>query len=188
MTPTSIILKYAKEFSGLTPDLEDCLKEVSPEITPYLRTITDSFYKNLILIPNAAKFLEGRIDKLKDLHVNWLKGLFTMPIDADFAESLSKVGDTHFKICLPMEFMVGAMALLNNEFTLLVFEKFGENPNKCSKLLRAINSICALSLMLMLMRMEQNYRRTAVAEELEKFLKISGMSRTLFSNLSKAYD
>jgi hypothetical protein len=38
------------------------------------------------------------------------------------------------------------------------------------------------------MKIEQNYRKTAIAEELEHFFKTSGKSRTLFITLSKAND
>lgn len=38
------------------------------------------------------------------------------------------------------------------------------------------------------MIMQQSYQESSIAEELEKFLKISGMSRTLFTNLAKAYN
>lgn len=188
MTDPDELIKYAKAFSGLTPELEDYLKEIAPEITPHLQTVTNSFYNTLSAIPTAAKYLDGRIDKLKDTHLSWLIGLFTRSIDAEFAQSMYKVGETHFKISLPVEFMVGSMALLNDEFTRLVFKVFDDNPAKCAKILRAIDAVSALSLMLMLMKMEQCYRESTIAEELERFLTISGMSRTLFTNLANAYN
>lgn len=188
MTNLDELIQYAKAFSGLTPDLEIHLKEIAPEITPHLKSVTDSFYDDLGAIPNAAKYLDGRIDKLKDTHLNWLIGLFTLTIDAEFAQKMYTVGETHFKISLPVEFMVGSMALLNNEFNLLVFKVYGDDPAKCSKILRAISAVSVLSLMLMLMKMEQCYRESTIAEELERFLNISGMSRTLFTNLANAYN
>jgi len=188
MTNLDELIQYAKAFSGLSPELEACLREIAPEITPHLKSITDSFYDDLGAIPNAANYLDGRIDNLKAMHLNWLTGLFTTAVDTEFAQSMYKVGETHFKISLPVEFMVGSMALLNNEFTLVVFKVYGDDPAKCSKILRAISAVSALSLMLMLMKMEQCYRESTIAEELEKFLSISGMSRTLFTNLANAYN
>jgi len=35
--------------------------------------------------------------------------------------------------------------------------------------------------------MQESYQAGSLAQELEKFLSISGMSRTLFDNLAKAY-
>lgn len=187
MTNFNELIQYAKVFSGLTPELETCLKENALDIAPYLKTITDSFYNDLKTIPSANIYLDGRVDRLKVYHLNWLTSLFTADVNAEFAANMYKVGETHFKISLPVEFMVGAMTLLNNEFTLLMIEKYAHDPDKYSKILRAFNSISALSLMLILMRMEQSYRESTIAEELEKFLCISGMSRDLFSNLAKAY-
>jgi hypothetical protein len=58
------------------------------------------------------------------------------------------------------------------------------DTDKCAKILSAINSATGFSLL----TMQQSYQEASIAEELEKFLKISGMSRVLFSNLAKAYN
>jgi hypothetical protein len=177
------LIEYAKAFSGLTPELEVCLKDIGPEITPQLQAVTDSFYDQLATIPETAKYLEGRVTTLKIAHLRWMTGLFSSNIDAEFARSMYQVGDIHVKVNLPVEFMAGAMTLINNELTRIVIETFGHNSEKCTKALQAIASVTGLALMIM----QQSYQESTLAEELEKFLTISGMSRTLFANLAKAY-
>lgn len=177
------LIVYGKCFSGLTPELENSLKEVAPVITPYLEKVTNAFYKQLAAIPNTASYLEGRIDKLKTTHLDWLTNLFVADIDAEFAKRLYEVGDIHVKVHLPVEFMAGAMTLINNELFSLVPELFGNDRVQSTMVLRAISAITGLALMIM----QKSYQESTITGELDKFLKISGMSRTLFTNLAKAY-
>ncbi|MDD2801056.1 MAG: protoglobin domain-containing protein [Methylobacter sp.] len=178
------LIMYSKTFSGLTPELEVCLKDIAPVITPHLKQVTDSFYEQLATIPAAEKYLAGRIEHLKAAHLKWMINLFELDVDAQFAEGMYKVGDIHVKVNLPVEFMAGAMTLINTEIIKLVIDKMGSDLDKCSKALQAINAVTGLALMIM----QQSYQESSIAEELEKFLKISGMSRTLFTNLAKAYN
>ena len=178
------LIVYSKAFSGLTPELEACLKDIAPYIVPHLNRVTDCFYEQLSSIPVTEKFLVGRIDRLKTAHLKWLTDLFTVNIDAQFAESMYKVGDIHVKANLPVEFMAGAMTLINIELIKLVAGTMGDDLDKCPQALQAITAVTGLALMVM----QQSYQESSMAEELGKFLRISGMSRTLFTNLAKAYN
>lgn len=177
------LIAYSKAFSGLTPELEACLKDIGPIITPHLKKVTDSFYEQLGMIPVTENFLAGRIEHLKAAHLQWMTNLFTFDVDAHFAAGMFKVGDVHVKVNLPVEFMAGAMTLINTELIKIVLETMGDDIEQSSKALQAINAVTGLALMIM----QQSYQASSMAEELEKFLKISGMSRTLFTNLAKAY-
>jgi len=177
------LTQYAKSFSGLTPELESFLIEAGTEIKPKLGGITDSFYEHLLSIPEAKSFLEDRVESLKSMHKRWLEGLFTGPYDPAYTEHMYKVGDVHVKVNLPVEFMAGAMTLINNRLIELVVDNFGDNKERCAQILVAISAITGMSLLIM----QQSYQEASLAEELEKFLKISGMSRTLFTNLAAAY-
>ncbi|MFZ2725660.1 MAG: protoglobin domain-containing protein [Methylococcaceae bacterium] len=181
------LITYGKRFSGLTPELERCLKDIAPAIIPHLNQVTDNFYAQLATVPNTANYLKGRVDHLKATHLQWLSSLFINNIDVEFAKTMYRVGDIHVKVNLPIEFMSASMTLLNNQFIELITELFADQPKKCAQALQAINAVTGFSLMIMLMIMQQSYKESAIAAELEKFLTISGMSRMLFSNLAKAY-
>ncbi len=144
------LLTYAKSFSGLQAEDEACLKNIAPLVTPHLTEITDSFYTNLNNIPEAAFFIKGREEKLKITHLNWLTSLFTRNIDINFVTAMYKTGDTHVKVHLPIEFMVGAITLMNNDLIKLMFKLFPDNPQQCMNAIKAINAVTGLSLMLML--------------------------------------
>lgn len=177
------LINYSKSFSGLTPELEITLKEIAPILTPQLKQVTDRFYEQLTAIPETEKYLAGRLEHLKAAHMKWMTDLFMQDIDAAFAENMYRVGDIHVKVNLPVEFMAGAMTLVKSELIKLVIETMSEDISRCTTALQAINAVTGLALMVM----QQSYQASTLSEELEKFLKISGMSRTLFTNLAKAY-
>ncbi|WP_031434002.1 protoglobin domain-containing protein [Methylomarinum vadi] len=177
------LTQYAKMFTGLTPELEALLKEIGPQITPRLKDVTEEFYNQLLDVPEANKFLEGRVDALKATHVKWMEGLFTSDLGPGYTEQMYNVGSVHVKVNLPVEFMSGGMTLINNRLIALIIELFGDDPERCRQILTAISAVTGFSLI----TMQQSYQEATLAEELEKFLKISGMSRALFKNLADAY-
>jgi hypothetical protein len=174
---------YAKAFTGLTPELEDLLKNAGPQIIPRLSDVTEDFYNHLSTIPETAPFLEGRIDALKAMHVRWMEALFSGTYDPAYVESMYKVGYVHVKVNLPVQFMAGAMTLINNRLCCLLVETYADDTQKLAKILKAVSAITGMSLFVM----QQAYQNASIAEELEKFLKITGMSRVLFANLATAY-
>jgi hypothetical protein len=144
------LLSYAKLFSGLLSEDEIFIKSIAPIITPHLAEVTDSFYAQLIAIPEAANFIADRIDLLKPIHLNWLTNLFNRDIDVEFVKMMHKTGDTHAKAQMPIEFMVGAMTLITNDLIKLMFRCFGDNPEQCAKAIKAVNAVTGFSLTLML--------------------------------------
>jgi len=177
------LTQYAKSFTGLTEEYESLLKEVGPQIIPHLAGVTKNFYEQLSAIPETEPYLSGRIDSLRAMHTQWLEGLFTKDFDTNYTSGMYKVGDVHVKVHLPVEFMSGGMTLINGQLIPLIINSFSDDTDKCTKVLSAINAATGFSLL----TMQQSYQEASIAEELEKFLKISGMSRALFSNLAEAY-
>ncbi|MGX2040884.1 protoglobin domain-containing protein [Methylocaldum sp. MU1018] len=177
------LTRYAKSFSGLTPEREALLVEVGAQIKPKLAEVTEDFYRQLLAVPEASSFLGGRVESLKKTHVRWMEGLFSGPYDKTYTEYMYKVGDVHVKVNMPVEFMAGAMTFINNSLTTLIIDTYGDEMERCGRILAAVNAITGMSLLVM----QQSYQESSLSEELEKFLKISGMSRALFTNLASAY-
>ena len=163
--------------------MEALLQEAGECIKPELPAITDEFYRQLLTIPQAAAFVEGRVDALKSAHLRWLNILFSGPYDREYVEYMHKIGDIHVNVNLPSEFMTGAMTLINNRLIGLAVRHLGSDLEKLAAVLEAISAVTGLSLLVM----QQSYHESSVAVELDKFLKISGISRTLFTNLALAY-
>ncbi|MDQ7072633.1 MAG: hypothetical protein Q9N32_02560 [Gammaproteobacteria bacterium] len=76
------------------------------------------------------------------------------------------------------------MSMIRNELIQLITNEFYDDKEKMVLALSSINSITSFSLFVM----QQSYQESTIAEELEKFLEISGMSRDLFTNLANAYE
>ncbi|MDD1605941.1 MAG: protoglobin domain-containing protein [Methylococcaceae bacterium] len=146
------LIGNSKSLSGLTPELEACLKEIAPILVPQLEKVTDTFYLRLIMIPNTSLFLESRmeqLDKLKATHLAWLTSLFTRDINAEFAKDMRHVGDVHVSIQLPIEFMAGSMSLINKELIKLIIDALGDDKEQCTKALQAITAVTGLTLIIM---------------------------------------
>ncbi|MDD5035732.1 MAG: protoglobin domain-containing protein [Methylococcaceae bacterium] len=178
------LTSYAKSFAGLTPEREKLLIEIGPAVTPCLPRITEAFYAKLTSIPNAAPFLESRLELLKQTHLRWLYSLFTGPFDTAYTQSMYKVGHVHVKVNLPVEFMAGGMALIAEGLIGKVENLYQNDAEKRLEAHGAINAILGFTLIVM----QQSFQNASLHEELQKFLKITGMSRTLFDNLAAAFD
>ena len=174
---------YCKAFSGLTIERERLLKEIGDDITPHLGAVTNAFYTELKKIEKAKPFLEGRIDTLQKTHEEWLKSIFTTNFDDEYTKYIYHVGDVHVKIALPVEFMAGGMTQIQRNMTPMLFETFGDNQERLIAIIEAITAALGFTLQVM----QESYQSSSLTAELEKFLKITGMSRVLFENLAKAY-
>ncbi|MES9941373.1 MAG: protoglobin domain-containing protein [Candidatus Thiodiazotropha sp. 6PLUC2] len=177
------LMHYSKQFSGLTAEMEVTLAELTDKVSPHLIEVTDSFYSVLLDIPKAEPFLSGRVESLKKTHIQWLETVFSGPFDVSYVEAMYHVGDVHVKVGLPVEFMAGAMSLVATRINQLLGNTFVDDPVYLVKAVTAVNAVLGFTLMIM----QQSYESSRLAEELEKFLKITGMSRTLFDNLASAY-
>ena len=177
------LTRYAKRFTGLTPDKEQLLLQAAAEIKPGLPEVTQRFYTTLQGIDKTAPFIEGRLEQLKSTHLAWLEGLFTGPYDENYTQAMYRVGQVHVKVNLPVEFMSGGMSLIGEELIALVGTIWGDDSQRCLNLIKAISAVMGFSLLVM----QQSYQNSSLAAELDRFLGITGMSRPLFDNLAGAY-
>ncbi|MEJ2591567.1 MAG: protoglobin domain-containing protein [Candidatus Thiodiazotropha sp.] len=177
------LTRYAKAFTGLTPEKEALLLAAAPVIKPGLPGVTERFYSELQRIDRTAPFIEGRLEQLKATHLAWLEGLFSGPYDEAYTRAMYRVGQVHVKVHLPVEFMSGGMSLIGEELIDLVCRVHAGEPHRWTPLLKAVNAVIGFSLLVM----QQSYQSSSLTAELDRFLAITGMSRTLFDNLAGAY-
>ena len=177
------LTRYARSFTGLTPEREALLVEIGPAIRPLLPEVTEAFYADLAKVPKAAAFIEGRVEGLKATHLGWLESVFTGPFDAAYAARMYHVGDVHVKVQMPVEFMAASMTLVGNTLLTTVARVCGGDHDRCIKTNAAVSAVLGFCLMIM----QESYQSSSLAEELDRFLAITGMSRALFDNLAGAY-
>lgn len=176
------MVQRTKRLTGFSTEHEVLLIQAARLIMPRLPRVTEAFYEILGSIPSAQPFLSGRVDALKETHLRWLQSLFTGPFDEAYAKQMYKVGMAHVRVKLPVEFMQGAATLIMGELTKSLSES-GLEAKTQAKVLVAVNGVIGFSIAIM----QESYQSSSLAEELEKFLAITGMSRVLFNNLAMAY-
>lgn len=174
---------YARQFAGLDDDKIAVLHHIHPDVCSHLQEVTDIFYGRLQGIPKTADFVAGQVENLKKTHLTWLNELFTSDFGVEYTRKLYHVGDLHVKVRLPVEFMAGAMAIIQSEMVRIFGELYAEDTVKLVAATQALNAAAGFSLLVM----QESYQSSSLAAELENFLKITGMSRTLFDNLANAY-
>jgi truncated hemoglobin YjbI len=174
---------YARSFTGLNREKEALLQAAGEAVKPGLPEVTERFYSRLQSIERTAPYIEGRLESLKATHLAWLQGLFSGPFDAEYTQAMYRVGEVHVKVGLPVEFMSGGMSLIGDELIALVDNTFADDSSYVRELLKAVNAVMGFSLLIM----QQSYQSSSLVAELERFLAITGMSRTLFDNLAGAY-
>lgn len=177
------LTRYAKLFSNLTEEKENILRSIKDEVAPHLKQVTDDFYRTLEKIPEAAPYLAGRVDSLKQTHIQWMHDVFTGPYDESYTEAMYKVGDVHVKVNLPVEFMSGGVTLICDELYKIIFELRRDDITGANQIISAVNSIMGFSLFVM-----QKSYHASVNESLDKFLLITGMSKALFEKLASTFN
>ncbi len=174
---------HGKLYASLTPEDEALLREAGPRLRPRLPHVTDGFYQVLLSIPEARPLLEGRMDKLRNTHLEWLERLFTGPYDADFTRYLYDVGATHVRVRLPVEFMACGITQIGNHLLAELATLYGDDGPRLARTARAISAVLGFSQIIM----QESYQSSLLAQELDRFLAITGISRTLFENLARSY-
>ena len=177
------LCQYARHFSKLDEDKIATLHQLHEQISPHIPAVTEAFYAHLMTIPKALPYLEGKLESLKHTHQLWVEELYTTDYGEAYTQKLYHVGNVHVQVKLPVEFMAGAMIIIQSELMKVCETLFQDDVTQLNKANDAINSATGFSLLVM----QESFQSSTLINELEKFLKITGMSRTLFNNLAKAY-
>lgn len=176
------LCEEAKLLTGLSAQDEATLRELAGLIVPALDGVTDRFYTVLGEVPRTAAVIEGRVEVLKKTHRAWLESLFTRNVDAEYTQWMYHIGSVHVRVNLPVEFMTAGMSLVLRELLVLVGGSSLDAEAK-TRAGAAISCVCGFSQLVM----QKSYDTGKLAGEVERVLKITGISRKLFDNLAAAY-
>lgn len=174
--------RYAKQLAKFSPEQENLLRILGPEIRVHLQQLTDGFYEDLTALPEAAAFLGDRTEQLKNTHLAWLEVMFSGTYDESYIAYMYRVGYAHVKVGLPVEFMAGGITLISRSAQILLQSLYGNDQPRFAAMMESITSVLGYSLI----AMQQSFQ-LSTEEQLEKFLKITGISRELYSNMAKIY-
>lgn len=177
------LCQRGKACSGFDAEDEQILLAEGGKLQPYLSAVTEQFYVELQQIPAAAPFLEGRVEALKSTHKAWLETVFSGPYDEAFAARMHHVGEVHVKVKLPVEFMSSGTLLIKKHLVPILTQMFADDVVMLGKMMKAVNAVTGFCLIIM----QESYQSSLLAQELDKFMAITGISRALFNNLASAY-
>lgn len=177
------LCERSKACSGFDAEDEQILLSEGHKLLPYLAQVTDHFYAELLQIPAAAPFVEGRVDALKATHKAWLETIFSGPYDVGFATSMHHVGEVHVRVKLPVEFMSSGTLLIKKHLIPILTQIYADDAVKMGQMVKAVNAVTGFCLIIM----QESYQSSLLAQELDKFMAITGISRALFNNLASAY-
>ena len=186
-------LEEMKRYVDFTDEDSAILKEIAPVMEKYIPSMVDKFYEEIQRHEGTMRVITGGQEQIKRLTNTlniWAKQLFTMDYDENFAQMRFKIGYMHVDIDLDQKYVISAIAIVNKHFTEAATKEFGEDPHRLERILSAIEKAVSINLNLMC----ETYT-TAMHDKLSKqehenlqnFLKITGMSRKLYENMARTF-
>lgn len=182
-TDFEVLCQRGKLNSGFDAEDEQLLIQDGSRLLPYLSEVTENFYTELQRIPAAVPYIEGRVEGLKATHLAWLTTIFSGPYDAGFAAHMHKVGEVHVRVKLPVEFMASGTLLIKKHLVPILTQVYADDVMRMGQMMKAVNGVTGFCLIIM----QESYQSSLMAQELDKFMAITGISRALFNNLASAY-
>ena len=148
-TPFVTFAEKAKRAADLTPELEALLQDIAPQMLPQMGHACSLFFEHIALLPETVSFLIDEEEQaVKCAYYQWLRGLFTTPLDAIFIQTFYEVTQHLVKTYLPFDYVIGVMTLMNNEFMRITLELFIDTLPYCSKVIQAINALSTFILII----------------------------------------
>ena len=150
------------------------LSKVAALVLPHIPRITDEFYQRLASEPLTARYIEGRLEGLKNTHTQWLESLFKAQIDGDFFEDQLRIGRTHVCAQIPPLFVAGSMSFLRSVFPSIIEKETGNAEGA-----GAISGAILKTLDLCHYLIDHAYEQ----DRLSRITGATGLSRPLLENL-----
>lgn len=186
-------LKEMKRYVGFTDEDAAILKEIAPILKPYIPEMVDKFYDEVKQHEGTMEVITGgdeQIERLKKTLKQWATQLFELDYNEDFAEKRYKIGYRHVDLGLDQKYVISAMGIVSNHFMMCANKEFGDNPAKLKKVADALEKAININLNLMCetytIAMHEKLTKQE-QENLENFLKITGMSKKLYENMANSY-
>jgi len=105
------VFRDMRIYVGFTDEDSARLGNLLPRIEPHLTSIIDQFYDAILRSPGARAVLQDdvQVERLKKTLVVWLRELFAGPHDDAYFERRVRIGHTHVRVGLAIQYMVTAI-------------------------------------------------------------------------------
>ncbi len=165
----------ARSFAQLDDEKIHSLHAIARDVDFGLADVTIMFYQHLHSIPRVQPFLSNHMEGLQVSHQAWLQQLFVASFDVNYTRSIYELGEAHCQIQLPAKFMAAAMSIIQSHLIGLLRNIYAERPEILLQSLLSINAALGFSLYVM----QAAYQSSALDNDPEHFLGITGMSSSL---------
>ena len=190
MTDTSDqALQERINFMRISKETSSLLNEFWPSVEKNLQTILDGFYDHVAGVPSLRKLLGEQIPRLKASQKKHWAGLFSGRFDANYFQSVNKIGLIHNKIGLEPRWYIGGYNFVLSSLTELAVQENRWSPKKMAALIRAINCAVMLDMDIAISTyqealLEDRMRRSRALDELMK--KFEGKTGSLVETVASA--
>jgi hypothetical protein len=79
--------------------------------------------------------------------------------------------------------MASGTLLIKKHLVPILTQVYADDVARMGKMMKAVNGVTGFCLIIM----QESYQSSLLAQELDKFMAITGISRALFNNLANAY-
>lgn len=142
-----------KDYVDFDADSEAALRAFHAVAEPHFASIVDDFYRRVEEVPMARGLITGgkqQIQRLKLTLREWLDVLLKGPYDESYLETRSRIGRVHVRIGMAQELMFTAMNRVRSRLQDVALTTYGNEPETCRRVLRAVGQILDIELAIML--------------------------------------
>lgn len=163
-----------KRFIGFSEIDVGNLVALSPIFQRRGAAITDSFYEVLGHLSDTARFIEGRVEHLKQTHARWMMGLFAGSYGQEYVAERLRIGQAHVRVGLDPAWVEGVMSLLRVEGMVAICDEIADKHTAAAQV-RSYLRILDLDLFVI--------GHAYAQERLERLSSFTGMNRRLIENV-----
>ncbi|WBM75031.1 protoglobin domain-containing protein [Saprospira grandis] len=105
----------------ISQDTLEQIRSVSPQITPQLPQLIDTFYERMLSHRKFAAYYESeaQIEHLKSLHLRYWQSFWAAEVDDRYIQDRKRIGEVHARVGLPMDLYYDGIILFSHLFKAL---------------------------------------------------------------------
>ena len=141
-----------KRYVGFTDEDGRLLWSVAAAMELHFPSLSERFYDQIALHPDAAKIFTGgqaQIDRLKRTLQGWAHRLLVGPHDEDYAAERYNIGVRHVMVGLSQRYVISSMGLIRDHLQEALAGELRSDPSRLEATKRALDKILSLDLNLM---------------------------------------
>ena len=141
-----------KRYVGFTDEDARLLRSVAAAMERHFPGLSERFYNQIALHPDAAKVFTGgqaQIDRLKRTLQGWAHRLLVGPHDEDYAAERYTIGVRHVMVGLSQRYVISSMGLIRDHLQEALAGELRSDPSRLEATKRALDKILSLDLNLM---------------------------------------